>query len=71
MTKKKKPPFDLNDFIRRAYRRLVRCPRGLHSRSLEHVRPESDRYVSQCEGCGARMVRLSKRNWIVDAPARR
>lgn len=52
---------------RRIYERLFRCPLGKHSRNFEDVRPEGDRFVSKCRGCGVKMLRLSKRNWVVDS----
>lgn len=62
----KQKSFSLGGAFAALYRLVFHCPRGKHSRSLDHVAPEGDRYVSQCVGCGTRMIRLSKRNWIVD-----
>lgn len=59
-------PHEKHGIVRRIYERLFFCPRGKHSRSFADVRPEGDRYVSKCRGCGTKMVRLSKRNWAVD-----
>ena len=51
---------------RKLLNRIFLCPRGKHERSFEHVRRQGDRYVSKCRGCGVPMVRLAKRNWVID-----
>lgn len=54
---------------RRLYERLFFCPRGKHERSFSQVRPNGDSYVSNCRGCGVRMVRVAKRKWVIDSRA--
>jgi len=46
---------------------LARCAVGKHERSVERARRigNSEQFESVCQHCGVRMVRLAKRNWIV------
>ena len=53
-------------FVKRAYGRLVDCPRGNHRRSAREAVLSGDEYISSCLNCGVPMVRVSKRNWVVD-----
>ena len=48
------------------YGRMFRCPRGKHKRSSSHIRKSGDHYTSRCRSCRKPMVRLSKRNWVLD-----
>ena len=52
--------------IIRIYGRVMRCPRGQHYRSRKLVRKRGEQHISRCYCCGAPMVRLAKRNWVVD-----
>lgn len=52
--------------FRKLIGRLTRCPLGKHSRSLRHVQKKGDQYTSRCYYRGIPMVRLQKRQWIVD-----
>jgi hypothetical protein len=45
------------------YGRMFRCPRGKHKRSSSRIRKSGDQYTSSCR---KPMVRLSKRNWVLD-----
>lgn len=51
----------------------VRCLFGHHERSAHHARrvPDTESYESVCTYCGVPMQRLSKRNWVVKAKAKR
>lgn len=53
-------------FLRKIWGRLVYCPRGKHRRSIKHVRKSGEQHLSRCHYCGVPMVRVAKRNWIVD-----
>ena len=48
------------------YGRIFRCPRGKHNRSSSHIRKAGERYTSRCRSCRKPMVRIAKRNWILD-----
>jgi transcription elongation factor Elf1 len=48
------------------YGQMFRCPRGKHKRSSSHIRKSGDHYTSRCLSCRKPMVRLSKRNWVLD-----
>jgi transcription elongation factor Elf1 len=48
------------------YGRMFRCPRGKHKRSRDKIRKTGDKYTSRCRSCGKPMVRLTKRNWVLD-----
>lgn len=52
--------------LKKAYGRLVLCPRGKHVRSRRRVRKSGEQYRSTCHYCGIPMVRVRKRHWIVD-----
>lgn len=48
------------------YGQMFRCPRGKHKRSRNHIRKSGDHYTSRCHSCRKPMVRLSKRNWVLN-----
>ena len=52
--------------LKSLYGRMFRCPRGKHKRSGSHIRKAGDQYTSRCGSCGRPMVRLAKRNWVLD-----
>lgn len=43
----------------------VGCMRGMHERSLPHVRRTGATYESRCCFCGTPIVRLAKRRWAI------
>ena len=52
--------------FRKLIGRVLLCPRGKHRRSRRRVRKSGSQYVSRCHYCGTPMVRIAKRQWIVD-----
>jgi transcription elongation factor Elf1 len=52
--------------LKSLYGRMFRCPRGKHKRSSSHIRKAGDQYTSRCRSCRRPMVRLAKRNWVLD-----
>jgi transcription elongation factor Elf1 len=48
------------------YGRMFRCPRGKHKRSSSHIRKAGSQYTSRCRSCRKPMVRIAKRNWMLD-----
>lgn len=56
----------LDGLLRRLFGRMFLCPLNKHRRSASEVRQSGDLYVSHCRNCGVPMIRLSKRNWVVD-----
>ena len=48
------------------YGRMFRCPRGKHKRSSSHIRKAGSQYTSRCRSCRKPMVRIVKRNWMLD-----
>lgn len=52
--------------LKKIWARLVHCPRGKHRRSRKLVRKVGEQHLSRCHNCGIPMVRIAKRNWVVD-----
>jgi transcription elongation factor Elf1 len=53
-------------FLDDLFGRMFRCPRGKHKRSRGRIRKTGDKYTSRCRSCRKPMVRLAKRNWVLD-----
>lgn len=52
--------------LRRLYGRIMLCPRGKHVRSRRRVRKSRTQHLSRCHYCGKPMVRIAKRQWVLD-----
>ncbi|MCZ8036428.1 hypothetical protein [Novosphingobium sp.] len=52
--------------LRKLWGRIAYCPRGKHRRSRRLVRKVDQQHLSRCHYCGIPMVRIAKRNWVVD-----